>query len=212
MSHSAFLIGISIKLFFPLPGTVLLDLESFDLNSIFDAVVENMVITDQLSRAHKEKVVEVLLSKHRHQHQQNKLKRSFSFSSLSSFTFDTPSTPRDKDSGVESAIEMELKKEADTGKENIVTINDTAVDDEKVGETVVETVVETAVETAVETNKTAENSVVFEIGDIDIDEEDLSSDHFLKESRFTDSSDDEKVRQDYLFIGARLVDFSIVLS
>lgn len=159
-------------------GTVLLDLESFDLNSIFESVVENMVITDQLSRGNKEKVVDVLLAKHRHQHQNSRLKRNFSFSSLSSFTTDNPSTPRDKDSGVESAIDVELKKVETAEQENSVTINDAIVVEEK----------------AQGNNTTSKDSVVFEIGDIDVDdEEDNVHDLMMKETNFFDSSDDERV-------------------
>lgn len=50
-------------------GTVLLDLEKFDLPSIAEAVVENMVISDQLSQTESNKVLAALLLRHRHQHQ-----------------------------------------------------------------------------------------------------------------------------------------------
>ncbi|XP_078345150.1 band 3 anion transport protein-like [Oculina patagonica] len=50
-------------------GTVMLDLEKFDLPSIAEAVVENMVITDQLSQTNSNKVLAALLLRHRHQHQ-----------------------------------------------------------------------------------------------------------------------------------------------
>lgn len=160
-------------------GTVLLDLECFDLGSIFESVVENMVITDQLTRGNKEKVIDILMSKHRHQHQQSRLKRNFSFSSLSSFTMDTPAATRDKDSGVESALEMEIKKGDVIGTDTTVAVKDATTGDEDM-----------------EKNYTAvKNSVVFEIGDIDLDEEDKAIEPFMKESRFSDSSDDEKVRQ-----------------
>ena len=78
-----------------------MDLEIYDLPSIFEAIVENMIITDQLSRANKEKVVDILMAKHRHQHQQTRLKRTFSFSSLSSFSLELGRLG-DKDSGVET--------------------------------------------------------------------------------------------------------------
>ena len=55
---------------FILLGTVLLDLEKFDLPSIAEAVVENMVITDQLKQKDSNKVLAALLLRHRHQHQQ----------------------------------------------------------------------------------------------------------------------------------------------
>lgn len=48
---------------------MLLDLEKFDLPSIAEAVVENMVITDQLSQTNSNKVLAALLLRHRHQHQ-----------------------------------------------------------------------------------------------------------------------------------------------
>lgn len=50
-------------------GTVLLDLEKFDLPSIAEAVVENMVITDQISQTDSNKVLAALLLRHRHQYQ-----------------------------------------------------------------------------------------------------------------------------------------------
>lgn len=60
-------------------GTVLLDLEKFDLPSIAEAVVENMVITDQLKQQDSNKVLAALLLRHRHQHQQSsKLNRGAS--------------------------------------------------------------------------------------------------------------------------------------
>ena len=160
-------------------GTVLLDLECFDLGSIFESVVENMIITDQLARGNKEKVIDILMSKHRHQHQQSRLKRNFSFSSLSSFTMDAPIATRDKDSGVESALEMEVKKGSVTETDIIVAHKDTKVEDEEMEKN----------------NRAVENSVVFEIGDVDLDEEDKAMEPFIKESHFSDSSDDERVRQ-----------------
>ena len=54
---------------FFLTGTVLLDLEKFDLPSIAEAVVENLVISDQLSQTDSNKVLAALLLRHRHQHQ-----------------------------------------------------------------------------------------------------------------------------------------------
>ena len=53
-------------------GTVLLDLEKFDLPSIAEAVVENFVITDQLSQTDSNKVLAALLLRHRHQYQMTK--------------------------------------------------------------------------------------------------------------------------------------------
>ena len=50
-------------------GTVLLDLEKFDLPSIAEAVVENLMISDQLSQTDSNKVLAALLLRHRHQHQ-----------------------------------------------------------------------------------------------------------------------------------------------
>ncbi|XP_028393241.1 LOW QUALITY PROTEIN: band 3 anion transport protein-like [Dendronephthya gigantea] len=67
-------------------GAVLLDLEQFDLSSIAEAVIEEMVITDQLPRAHSSKVLSALLSKHRHQHQmQRGLRRQSSSTNLAAF-------------------------------------------------------------------------------------------------------------------------------
>ena len=47
----------------------MLDLELYDLPSIAEAVVQNMVITDQLSLTHYTKVIAALLLKHKHQYQ-----------------------------------------------------------------------------------------------------------------------------------------------
>ena len=70
---------------FPL-GAVLLDLEQFDLSNIAEAVIEEMVITDQLPRAQSGKVLSALLSKHRHQHQmQRGLRRQSSSGNLAAF-------------------------------------------------------------------------------------------------------------------------------
>jgi len=158
-------------------GTVLLDLECFDLSSIFESVVENMVITDQISRANKENVIDILMSKHRHQHQQSKLKRNFSFSSLSSFTFDAPTPTREKDSGHESGLEMEARNDVNVEKETVVMLTNVPEDDD---------------DQTKENNKESKNSVVFELGDIDIDEEDKAHEPLTKESFNMDSSDDEK--------------------
>ena len=59
-------------------GTVLLDLEKFDLPSIAQAVVENMVLTDQLKEEDSAKVLKALLLQHRHQHQQPGMRRRVS--------------------------------------------------------------------------------------------------------------------------------------
>lgn len=48
---------------------MLLDLEKFDLPSIAEAVVENLMISDQLSQTDSNKVLAALLLRHRHQHQ-----------------------------------------------------------------------------------------------------------------------------------------------
>ena len=65
---------------------MLLDLEQFDLSNIAEAVIEEMVITDQLPRAHSAKVLSALLSKHRHQHQMNRgLPRRSSSTNLAAF-------------------------------------------------------------------------------------------------------------------------------
>ena len=48
----------------------MLDLEKFDLPSIAEAVVENMVLTEQLKQKDSNKVLTALLLRHRHQHQQ----------------------------------------------------------------------------------------------------------------------------------------------
>ena len=140
-----------------------------------------MVITDQISRANKETVIEILMSKHRHQHQQSKLKRNFSFSSLSSFTFDAPTPTREKDSGHESGLEMEARNDVNLEKETVVMLKNVPEDDDD--------------DKTKENNKESKNSVVFEIGDIDLDEEDKAHEPLRKESFNMDSSDDEKVGQ-----------------
>ena len=166
---------------------MLLDLESFDLSGIFQAVVENMVITDQLSRANQDKVLDILMSKHRHQYQQTKLKRNFSFSSLSSFAMDHSNVLREKSSGNDSAIEMEAREEVvDLGKEaanhgkEAVNHGKEAVNHGKEAESIEKT------------NNDASNmhSVMFEIGDIDVDND---AEGFRQPFIGGDSSDDEKV-------------------
>ena len=59
-------------------GTVLLDLAKYDLPHIAQAVVENMVLTDQLKQEDSQKVVTALLLQHRHQHQQPSIMRRLS--------------------------------------------------------------------------------------------------------------------------------------
>ena len=59
-------------------GTVLLDLEKSDLPHIARAVVDNMVLTDQLKEEDSNKVVTALLLQHRHQHQQQGMSRRLS--------------------------------------------------------------------------------------------------------------------------------------
>jgi len=54
-----------------LSGTVLLDVDASDVVQITDILVERMASTGQLDFHNKEKLAEVLLTKHRHQHQQN---------------------------------------------------------------------------------------------------------------------------------------------
>ena len=48
---------------------MLLNLENYDLPTIFESIVENLVITDQIKFSMREKVKEILLSKHCHHHQ-----------------------------------------------------------------------------------------------------------------------------------------------
>lgn len=57
---------------------MLLDLEKFDLPSIAQAVVENMVLTDQLKQEDSNKVLTALLLQHRHQHQKPGMSRRVS--------------------------------------------------------------------------------------------------------------------------------------
>ena len=54
---------------------MLLDLEKFDLPSIAESVVENLVISDQLSQTDSNKVLAALLLRHRHQHQMSPIAR-----------------------------------------------------------------------------------------------------------------------------------------
>ncbi|XP_048578952.1 band 3 anion transport protein isoform X2 [Nematostella vectensis] len=68
-------------------GTVLLDLEQFDLQSIAEAIVDNMVITDQLCKEDSDRVLSALLVKHKHQYQEaGNLPRRPSFYNLKTFT------------------------------------------------------------------------------------------------------------------------------
>ena len=63
---------------------MLLGLDNFDLPTIFESVVDNLIITDQLSSNLKDRVIGVLLSKHCHHHQQARqgsVRRKFSFTS-----------------------------------------------------------------------------------------------------------------------------------
>jgi len=84
-------------------GTVLLDLEKFDLPSIAEAVVENMVITDQLKQKDSNKVLAALLLRHRHQHQQSsKLNRR-------------ASSKKSKKFGVRAADNLGLDAHSETG-------------------------------------------------------------------------------------------------
>ena len=81
---------------------MLLNLDNYDLPTIFESIVENLIITDQIQSSMREKVKGILLSKHCHHHQSKPglLKRKPSTASLVS-----QST---KDSGFESiGIEIE---------------------------------------------------------------------------------------------------------
>lgn len=100
---------------------MLLDLEQFDLPNIAEAVIEEMVITNQLSRVHSAKVLSALLSKHRHQHQMNRaLPRRSSSTNLAAFfgveTKATPLKPTNPDASV--VTDASLAYEAN---ENCVT-------------------------------------------------------------------------------------------
>lgn len=79
---------------------MLLDLEKFDLPSIAEAVVENMVISDQLEQENSNKVLAALLLRHRHQHQQvsklnrhasSKKSKKFGVRAADNLTFDAHS-------------------------------------------------------------------------------------------------------------------------
>ena len=85
---------MSLNVFLVL-GAVLLDLEKFDLPSIAEAVIDEMVITDQLDRSQSAKVLSALLSKHRHQHQMTRglPRRSSSTNLASLFGVEPKSTP-----------------------------------------------------------------------------------------------------------------------
>ena len=63
------MVSYVFNMYFVLSGTVLLDLEKFDLPNIAKAVVENMVLSDQLKQKDSNKVLTALLLRHRHQHQ-----------------------------------------------------------------------------------------------------------------------------------------------
>ena len=63
---------------------MLLGLDNSDLPTIFESVVDNLIITDQLSHNLKDRVIGILLSKHCHHHQQTRqasVRRKFSFTS-----------------------------------------------------------------------------------------------------------------------------------
>ena len=69
-------------------------MEQFDLSNIAEAVIEEMVITNQLPRAHSAKVLSAILSKHRHQHQMHRgLRRSSSVNLAAFFGVDNKATP-----------------------------------------------------------------------------------------------------------------------
>jgi len=55
-------------------GTIMLDLDALTLPQIVDCVLDSMIASKQLEEEHREKVCEVLLSRHRHQHTQNEKK------------------------------------------------------------------------------------------------------------------------------------------
>ncbi|XP_057305088.1 anion exchange protein 2-like isoform X2 [Hydractinia symbiolongicarpus] len=95
-------------------GTVLLGLSNYDLPTIFESVVDNMIITDQISKTSRDRIIGVLLSKHCHHHQ-NKLaggpKRRNSIIELS-----RESSISEKDSGLES-VDGDVVVEAVNGVE-----------------------------------------------------------------------------------------------
>ncbi|KAK3731503.1 hypothetical protein QZH41_008530, partial [Actinostola sp. cb2023] len=74
-------------------GTVLLDLEQFDIHSIVETIAENMVITDQLARSDKGVIIDALLLKHRHQYQEEAIPRRQSFYNLMSMSQNVPKDP-----------------------------------------------------------------------------------------------------------------------
>ncbi len=161
------------------------------------------MITDQLPRANKEKVIDILMSKHRHQYQQSKLKRNFSFSSLSSFTMDHNNSARERDSGVSSAVGSEEAK--DSGKESdvifdsdVIKKNDVVIDSEfiknndvtKMNDLNMQNNVKMANDDVVVDGR-KKNSVMFETGDLAVDEIEMGA---MRRPFLDDSSDDEKVR------------------
>lgn len=97
-------------------GTVLLNLDNYDLPTIFESIVENLIITDQIKSSMREKVKGILLSKHCHHHQSKPglLKRKPSTASL--FSQST------KDNGIDNE-EIEQGEEI-KNVELINTIND----------------------------------------------------------------------------------------
>ena len=74
-------------------------LDNFDLPTIFESVVENLIITDQIQCSMREKVIAILLSKHCHHHQSKAglLRRKASTASMAS---------SDKDSGIGHGSEL----------------------------------------------------------------------------------------------------------
>jgi hypothetical protein len=113
----------------------LLDLEQFDLKSIIEAVVENMVITDQIVRADKEMVVGALLSKHKHQYQEEtNLPRRPSFYNLMSFSqnvsakdeqnYPQSDNTKEEDGVIRLRIDDDVSEHSDTddGQKSIVCI------------------------------------------------------------------------------------------
>lgn len=89
-------------------------LSNYDLPTIFESVVDNMIITDQISKTSRDRIIGVLLSKHCHHHQ-NKvaggLKRRNSIIELS-----RESSISEKDSGLES-VDGDVVVEAVNGVE-----------------------------------------------------------------------------------------------
>ena len=110
---------------------------------------------------------------------------------------DHVSTPRDKDSGIDSNVDMEIRQEGETGK--VVGANDIVLNDLPSYDVAIASLKDGAAKEHDVTTKG--DSVVFEIGDVDIDEEDDgggAKESFLKESYFGDSSDDDKVCSSFL--------------